>query len=225
MPTRKINFVNGKIYHVFNKTIESKKIFNDDYINLIFLEIIRYYRSFKISTRFSQFKDLSSEFQNLVLKDIINPIYFQVEILCYCLMPTHFHFLVKQLTDNGVQKHMANILNSFTRYFNIKNERKGPIFLPRFKAVKIKNEQQLKHVSRYVHLNPYSDKFIGDISELEKYPWSSFREYIVDDLQKLSSPDVILNLFDNNRNRYKKFVFDNADYQRTLNLIKHVEGW
>lgn len=225
MPVRKISFVNGGIYHIFNKTIESKKIFIDDYINTIFCEITRYYRSFKTYTRFSQFKELSSQVQNQVLKDVLNPVYFQVEILCYCLMPTHFHFLVKQLTKNGVQKYMANVLNSFTRYFNIKNERKGPLFLPRFKAVNIKSEEQLKHNSRYIHLNPYSNGLIEDINELEKYPWSSFKEYVFDNPQRLSSPNLILNLFNNDRNRYKKFVFDNADYQKTLDLIKHVKDW
>ena len=225
MPARKINFINGQIYHVFNKTIESKKIFDDNYLCREFLETILYYRSSKVRSRFSQYKILSAEIQNLILKEILNPIYFKVEILSYCLMQTHFHFLLKQLSENGISKFIGNTLNSFTRYFNIKFERKGPIFLPRFKAVLIKSEEQLKHVSRYIHLNPYSDGLIKSIDKLENYPWSSFKEYFPNSSQKLSNPDFILGLFNNDKLRYKKFVFDNADYQKSLEHIKHIDRW
>lgn len=200
--------------------IESKRIFSDDYLPSSFLKIVEYYRSSKARLRFSDHKELSNINQNLILKEILNPIYFKVEILSYCLMPTHFHFLLKQLFENGVSKFIADILNSFTRYFNIKTERKGPIFLPRFKAVQILNEEQLKHVSRYIHLNPYSDGLVKDINKLENYPWSSFKEYLSNSSQKLSDPDFILGLFNNDKLRYKKFVFDNADYQKSLEYIK-----
>jgi len=225
MPGREINFINGNIYHVFNKTIESKQIFFDNYLSSTFLTIAEYYRSSKIKIRFSDFKKLDKETRNISFKKILDPNYFKVDILTYCLMPTHFHFLLKQLTENAISKFISDLLNSFTRYFNIKNERKGPIFLPRFKAVRIATEEQLKHVSRYIHLNPYSDGLITNINELENYQWSSLKEYLKSDFQKLSSPDLILNLFDKDRSRYKKFVFDNADYQKSLEYIKHLRRW
>ncbi len=222
MPIRKIHFETGQIYHIFNKTIESKKIFNDDYLCSAFAEIVRYYRCSTITCRFSQFKKLSNNFKNLLLKNIQNSSNYNVEILCYCLMPTHFHFLLKQNVTNGVTKFCSDALNSFTRYFNIKNKRMGPIFLPRFKAVKIKNETQLKHVSRYIHLNPYSDGLITNINNLINYQWSSLKEYVFSNSERLSSPDLILNLFKNKRSRYKKFVLDNDDYQKILEYAKHT---
>jgi len=225
MPKRKMNFINGEYYHIFNKTIESKQIFIDNYLTSMFLEISQYYRSSKTRLRFSDYKKLIDINKNLILKEILISAYFKVEILCYCLVPTHFHFLLKQLSENGVSKFIGDILNSFTRYFNIKTERKGPIFLPRFKAVRITNETQLKHVSRYIHLHPYSNGLVKNTIELENYRWSSFSEYISNKASKLSSPDFILNLFNNDKIRYKKFVFDNADYQKSLEYIKHIDCW
>jgi len=225
MGIRKVELSNEQYYHVFNKTIESKQIFTNNHLPSTFLEISRYYRSLKARLRFSDYKRLIDINKNLILKEILISAYFKVEILSYCLMQTHFHFLLKQLSENGISKFIGDTLNSFTRYFNIKFERKGPIFLPRFKAVLIKSEEQLKHVSRYIHLNPYSDGLIKSIDKLENYPWSSFKEYFPNSSQKLSNPDFILGLFNNDKLRYKKFVFDNADYQKSLEHIKHIDRW
>lgn len=122
---------------------------------------------------------------------------------------------------------MADVLNSFTRYFNIKNERKGPLFLPQFKSKVIRSEEQMIHVSRYIHLNPYSNGLITNINQLEKYYFSSFKEYLRDKKRletNLCNTDLILSIF-HKKERYKQFVLGNAKYQKTLEYIKHVQKW
>ncbi|MBI2641202.1 transposase [Candidatus Roizmanbacteria bacterium] len=162
------------------------------------------------------------EFQKKLLKKIAQIKYFRVEILAYCLMPTHFHFLIKQKKHNGISKFMADIVNSFTRYFNLRNERKGPLFLPRFKSVLVATDNQLMHVSRYIHLNPYSSGLIKNINSLNDYQWSSFGEYLLHE-QKLCNTKLVLSLFRGKENSYKKFIEDNADYQRSLEKLKYLK--
>ena len=139
-----------------------------------------------------------------------------VDLISYCFMPNHFHLLVKQLMDGGIAKYLSNFANSYTRYFNTRNERTGPLFQGKFKAVLITSNEQLLHVSRYIHLNPYSSGIVKTIEELKAYSYSS--------LAKLSTSKVesrlILDQFKNVAGYYQ-FVFDNADYQKNLENIKH----
>jgi len=144
-----------------------------------------------------------------------------VKILCYVFMPNHFHFLVQQTADGGISKFMSNFQNSYTRYFNVRNERIGPLFLGQFKAVRIETEQQLLHISRYIHLNPYSSYVVKSIKKLEKYPWSSLPKYLDAKKDGICDESVILSNF-SNTDQYKSFVFNHADYQRSLEEIKHL---
>lgn len=224
MPRREELFVNGKIYHVFNKTLDHRQIFIHEVCDT-FLQILTYYRSQRSTRSFSLVKSLDEDDQTKILKEIFIKKYFQIEIFVYCLMPTHFHLLVYQKQNNGILKCISNTLNSFTRYYNLKNERKGPLFLPRFKSVLIRNEEQLKHVSRYIHLNPYSNGLVNSFTELLSYRYSSLKSYIDNFDNKICSTDYILNIFNNNHERYKKFVEDNADYQKSLEEIKYIKNW
>lgn len=144
-----------------------------------------------------------------------------VELICFCLMPNHLHLLLSQKKDNGISKFMANLQNSYTRYFNTKHERIGPLMQGQFKAVLIEDDEQLLHVSRYIHLNPYSSFIVKDLTDLEKYPWSSLPEYLGIVSTSICNKQVILSYFKSVED-YKKFVFDQADYQRKLEKIKHL---
>lgn len=144
-----------------------------------------------------------------------------VAIIAFCFMPNHFHFLLKQLVKGGISRFMSNFQNSFTRYFNTRRERVGPVFLGQFKAVRVENEEQLLHVSRYIHLNPYSSSLVGSIKALEGYPWSSLGEYLCPQEGGTCEKAVVLGAF-KSKGEYREFVFDQADYQRKLEAIKHL---
>lgn len=218
-------FLTNNIYHVYNKTIEQKRIFDDQEICKKFLDILTYYRSSQSLLRYSNFQNLSSELKIQYEKKIFDGRTYRISILSYCLMPTHFHLLIKQKQENGISFFISQILNSFTRYQNIKNERVGPIFLHPFKSKYIQTEEQLKHVSRYIHLNPFSSGIVKEKTELEYYSWSSFGHYLSQKNDSISEIKFILSLFNNDKTRYKKFVLDNAEHQKTLEYCKYSERW
>jgi putative transposase len=226
MPIRSEPFLNNYIYHVFNRTIDSREIFKSDYYSNQFLQIIRYYRSGKEKMSFSYLSRLSEDERESVLRENGYQKYFRIEILAYCLMPTHFHLLILQKKDRGISTFIADSLNSFTRYYNIRNQRKGPIFLSKFKSSSVSSDALLMHISRYIHLNPYSGGLIKDINKLSDYPWSSFWDYSHGQRKNnFINQNVIMHLINHNKRKYQQFIYDQADYQKNLEMIKHAIKW
>lgn len=223
MPVRLEPFINNSIYHVFNRTIDGRNIFKDESECTLFLRIIEYYRSNKAKTSFSKYKRLPLKTQSLIFVEISILKYHRVELLSYCLMPTHFHLLLRQKTDSGVPRYISDVVNSFTRTFNLKNRRKGPLFLPKFKSVSLVTDEQLIHTSRYIHLNPYSNGLINNTSGILNYPWSSLDEYMNKSI--LCNTDTILAYFQGKTSKYRKFVLDNADYQKYIEGFKYTYKW
>ncbi|MBI2420513.1 MAG: transposase [Candidatus Levybacteria bacterium] len=136
-------------------------------------------------------------------------------------MPNHFHFLVKQLKDDGITSYMRQFMNSFVHYINVKNKRVGPLFQGRFKNVLIDSDDQLLHVSRYIHLNPLVS---GLVSDPNKYLWSSYHSYIGNREDGLSNPELILKNFKTKKD-YERFLLDQADYARSLEQLKHISDF
>jgi len=128
--------------------------------------------------------------------------------------------LKDQLKDNGIVKFMAKFTNSYTKYFNTKRERVGPLFQGVFKAVHVGYDEQLLHLSRYIHLNPVLG-FIAKVEELESYPWSSYPEYLGKVSSNLVNKAEILTFF-KGPSEYEKFVLDQADYAMKLKTIEHL---
>lgn len=135
-------------------------------------------------------------------------------------MPNHFHFLLRQSTEKGISVFISNITNAFTRYFNTKHKRAGPLFEGVFKAVHIESEEQLIHVSRYIHLNPVASSIIHD-DELEGYRWSSYPEYLVTSPEEITQKELILDMF-KSVEVYRAFVNNQIDYAKQLDVIKHL---
>ena len=219
MPGRLVPLVTDEIYHVFNRGINRQPTFTDKREYQRAIDTLMFYRHTKLSLSLSKFLRLENERQNDILK-LLNKSEQLVKILCYCLMPNHFHLLLKQERDNGISKFLSNMQNSYTRYFNIKHDRDGSLFLDQFKAVRIETDEQLVHVSRYIHLNPYTAYLIKSIKELENYHWSSFRKYM-EKADTTVDTKIILGFFKDMKT-YKKFVCDQADYQRNLKKIEHL---
>lgn len=221
MPGRLIPLVNNEVYHIFNRGIASQPIFLNKREYDRALGNIFYYQNSNPPMKYSKFLKMSiTDRANLLDKLKIQQKWL-VDIICYCLMPNHFHFLLRQRETNGISKFMSNFTNSYTRYFNTKEERIGPIVQGKFASVRIETQEQLLHVSRYIHLNPYTSYVVKTFQELEEYSYSSFPEYIGKSQTNLCTKEVILSEFKKQLS-YKKFVLDNASYQRELDKIKHL---
>lgn len=127
----------------------------------------------------------------------------------YCLMPNHFHLLIFQREEDAMARFVKSLGAAYTAYFNKKYKRRGGLFESRYKAVLIQRDNQLQHITRYIHLNHKA---------FRTWPHSSYQDYLGDARPWLTT-QPILELF-NNRNAYKQFVDDYEDMQRSLEQIK-----
>ena len=136
-------------------------------------------------------------------------------------MPNHYHLLAKQTSDNGVSEFCRFVQESYAKYFNRKTQRFGSLFQSPFKAVRIENDEQLLHVSRYVHLNPLTSYIIRDENDLIKYLWNSYVDYISNNAREFISTSLIRSLI-KKEDTFKNFTFNQLDYQRKLESIRHL---
>lgn len=220
MPYRKTPLVKNEIYHVFNRSIARQPIFKTQLDHKRIIDIINFYRHDTKPLRFSHFKRLPVEQKKDILEEYAKNHKYLVEIYAYCIMPNHFHFLLKAVQDSGISIFMRNLQHSYSNYFNIKNNRTGSLFQSMFKAIRIETDEQLFHVSRYIHLNP-ATSFIISIEALETYQWSSFKDFINKANEGMINKQYIYDNF-KSVGEYKKFVYDQAGYQRELDKIKHL---
>lgn len=224
MPYRTVPFIINQFYHVVNRGVASLPIFSSTRDYFRFLDLIDYYRFMNTPMSFSNLIKLPQEQRNNVWTTLRDKNSLHAEILSFCLMPNHFHFLLKQTAERGISTFLGNLENSYVKYFNTKSTRAGPLFQSMFKAVRIETNEQLLHVSRYIHLNP-STGYLVEIKDLARYRWFSFPNYLDEDENLIKYPfvntDVILSFFKTKKD-YKKFVFDQAEYQRELDRIKHL---
>jgi putative transposase len=220
MPGRKIPIRNGYTYHIINRGLTEQKIFqdHDDFSRAI--QAIAYYQNQPLPIRFSQFLRLLPSEKAKILKEAKKE-ESPIEVISFCLMPTHFHFAIKQLANNGIAQFMANFSNSLTRYLNVKRERRGPILMGSYNNILVKNDEQLLHLTRYHHLQPYSAGINKTLEELEIYPYSSFPEYLGQSDNNICNTEVVMSFFKNHQ-EYRAFVLDRAEYQRELEIIKHL---
>lgn len=221
MPGRLLPLVNDEIYHVFNRGIDRRPTFTDKWEYKRALLVTQFYRFADPPAKLSAFLKIPPEDKEKIMSELQSKGKKLVEIIAFCLMPNHFHFLLKQVTDNGISKFMSNFQNSYTRYFNTRHERIGPLFLDQFKAVRITSDEQLLHSTRYVHLNPHTSFVIKDLDGLIQYPWSSFQEYLGISKDVFCDKEMVLSMF-KSKETYQQFVFDQADYQRELHQIEHL---
>lgn len=219
MALRKTIFATNHIYHIYNRGVNKRLIFLNkrDYTRL--LDLTNYYRFLNCPIKFSYFKKLSLAERGNILENLEKESKRLVDILAFCFMPNHFHFLLKQLTDKGTSKFIAKITNGFSHYFNIRNDRSGHLFQGNFGAVRIEDDEQYLHVSRYIHLNPVS-AYLIEAKDLASYEYSSYPEYI-GRRSGFTNTKEILSYFKKPA-EYEKFVNDHIDYAKKLADIERL---
>jgi putative transposase len=206
------------VYHVYNKSIAGYVIFNEDLEFTRIIDVIHYYRTAKPGLKFSEYEELRNTNHGTKKYPTRHNLDSIVQIIAFCIMPTHIHLILRGLKENGIPTFVSTILNSYTRYFNLKHKRKGPLWEGRSKKVLIESDEQLLHLTRYIHLNPVTAYLVN---KPEKWAFSSYGEY----LSMAKAEDRICNyenLMDIVPTAYKKFVEDLIDYQRELAKIKKL---
>ncbi|MCF7845194.1 MAG: transposase [Candidatus Pacebacteria bacterium] len=217
---RKDPLVTGNVYHILNKSIAGYNIFPSDNDYELFIKMIRFFSVDEDLPKFSrllpQAESERKSFEQFLDEKTNNN--FLIQIIAYTVMPTHFHLVVKQLKDEGISKFSGNILGSYSRIFNARHKRRGPLWESRFKNVPVTTDEQLIHLTRYTHLNA---RTAGLVEKPEHWKYSSYKEYI--EPEKISYPICKFDdLFDINPSEYRKFVEDQKDYQRELARIKKI---
>lgn len=180
-------FVENGYYHIFNRGVEKRVIFIDDTDYRTFLYFIKYYLAPPDK------KDIKMTKRSL---------YKEVDLLSYCLMPNHFHLLLKQHSQDGMTKFVRAISTNYVCYFNIRYQRVGTLFQGKYKAVLVDNDPYLLHVSRYIHLNPRKLDRVGPwkgSDPLSSYPYSSYGYYLGLKSAEWIKPPEILNYFQSAR--------------------------
>jgi len=214
---RKDVLANNSYYHIYNRSIAKFVIYNNQKEYGRMFDLISLIRFVDFNYKMSRFKELKEDKQNQIINILQLTGKTYVDIVAYCIMPTHFHLILKQNMDDGITKYMAKLLNSYTKYFNTKHNRKGPLWTTRFKNILIEDDEQLIHLTRYIHLNPTSAKLVNDPKD---WLFSSYNEYLGN-----SKNDYICSykqILDIKPDEYKKFVLDRISYQQDLSRIKKL---
>ncbi|MEK7202477.1 MAG: transposase [Patescibacteria group bacterium] len=204
-------------YHIYNRGVEKRNIFDSEQDYKVFLTYLREYLSPPILDTSSN--DIHTNEKRYQIKCYTNVI----QLGAYVLMPNHFHLLIRQENIDAMQEFLQSLSTRYTVYFNKRYDRVGSLFQGRYKAVTVKTDEQLVHLSRYIHLNPIDlDK---SVTSLEDFRYSSYPGYLGKRHQSWLNKNIVLDLFRGNANRtperfYRQFV--EGEDNKQSEIIKHL---
>lgn len=221
MPSKNIvkSYFAGGYYHIYNRGVEKRLIFMDDSDCHVFLRYIKLYLSPLANIELMSESEIKlKRFTFLNLED-------DVELLCFSLMPNHFHLLLKNITDNGVKKFMQRLTTAYVMYFNKKYGRIGALFQNTYKASPVLHDSYLLHLTRYIHNN--STKLLS--SQIDFLEYSSYPYYLGTKQAEWLKTQFVLEYFKNSfipesvTEAYRSFVEmdirDSIDLLTSNNLI------
>jgi len=175
MPRRDVKLCAGEFYHLYNRGNNRAHIFYERENYGFFIRRLREY---------------------------VLPV---VDIVAYCLMPTHYHLLVYVKKTSGVSeasRAMMRLSVSYTKAMNKRYDRVGSLFQGSFRAKHVDSNNYLVHLSRYIHLNPL---LAGLVKQPQNWEISSYREYVGSRNGTLVEPGIVLAQFPS-PGAYREFV-------------------
>ncbi len=199
MPGRNLEkiYIENSYYHAYSRGHNKQAIFRDEEDYAVFLNLFKRYLS-KESVKDKQNREY--------------PHYHgELELLAFCLMPTHVHALVYQNSPEAMTKLFQSLMTTYGMYFNKKYKQRGPVFESRFRASLITNDSYLQHITRYIHLNP---------TDYDQWKFSSLPYYAGNQKAEWLQPGKILKLF-KNKDEYEQFVADYEDYKEMMDELKY----
>lgn len=220
---RRIFIAEENYYHIYNRGVDKRQIFMNDEDRLRFLHNMYELNDGNFAPKWNgneieKIRGIKPE------KDLERrPL---VEILSFCLMPNHFHFILKPVVKKGISKFMHKLAGGYSKYFNLKYKRSGTLFQGPFKAVLVKTDAQMMHLSRYIHiLNPgemvepkiregiiHNPAALRDF--LQNYKWSSHLDF----LGQKNYPSLI------NKNIISGYFSSPAEYEKFSMSWKRGDG-
>ncbi len=220
--SRNFNIALDEYYHLYNRGADKRRIFVDSNNKERFLKLLLVCNSTK-AIELGDLKHVLS-FQDLK-KTRGEPL---VAIGAYCLMPNHFHILAKETTEGGISKFMQKVTTAYTMYFNRRHSRSGTLFEGTYKAKHVHDDEYLRYLFAYIHLNPVKIKQsdwketgirdrVAALKYLRSYQHSSFLDYEGTDrdtkhiLSRESFPDY----FESPKS-FEEYIQDWLSYQQDL---------
>lgn len=222
-------YVENSFYHLYNRGVDKRPIFLDSQDFAVFLSYLKTYLLPKdelglqaiIASHDSSASEKSNALKLLCLKNFFN----DIELVSYALMDNHFHFLLKQKSADAIDRFMNALWVRYAAYFNRKYHRVGPLFQGVYKAVLITTDEQLLHLSRYIHLNPLLKLHLPVSRWQEVNLPNSLPEYLGERDTTWVRPEIVLNYFNkaSKNNSYWKFIHDYADIEPITALLLDAE--
>lgn len=215
----------GEIYHVYNRGVDKRTIFQDESDYQRFLALLYVCNGSKAVT----------------LKVIPKSSWYTwdrgealAQIGSFCLMPNHFHLIVRQSTERGVEKMMQKILTAYTMYFNLRNKRTGRLFENTYKAKYVESDEQLRHLLAYVHLNPISlvepqwkmkgieniERAVGTVKNSAKSSYALLTDNTANEKSNILSPGSFPEYFSTLKNESAEKLIEWAMMYARTNTIR-----
>lgn len=201
----------GDIFHILNRGVEKKKIFlgNNDYSRFAHNLYDFNDRNLSLFSYFARRK-FSAMRKPKIENDKL------VDVICWCLMPNHYHILVQEKIDGGSSMFSKKLSSGYTQHFNLKNKRVGVLFQGRSKIILIKRDEHFLHLPYYIFSNPikftesyWKERGIKNLEKvikfLENYRWSSYSDIIgKENFPLIINKKLFFEIFDTNEKRFKK---------------------
>lgn len=178
----------GQYYHVYNRGTNRQKIFACDE-NYLFLlrRIVQYSASSAVT------------------------------FIAYCLMPNHYHFLLRAESDDSLSPFVQRLFNSYTQAYNRQQRRSGTLFEGRAKSKLVDKDKYILHLARYIHLNPVKK---GLVMHPRDWPYSNYREWVGSRSGKLYDPEFVA-MFFRTPEEYERFVLSEISADVESQLTKY----
>ena len=221
----------NSFYHVYNRGVEKRKIFLDD---LDFGVLLSYFKTYLLPKNTQELMSIIGDpLANWRDKDQaarlmrLNNFSDSIELIAYCLMPNHYHMLIRQREETAMDQFMNSLWTRYTMYFNKKYKRIGTLFQDVYKAVLVETDEQLLYLSRYIHRNPIVKRQLRNLASkgdaLQSYLFSSYPNYIRLRNTEWLHPDHILSYWNKNQHiLYKNFVLEEEYEEECARIIAPV---
>ncbi|MEK7194105.1 MAG: transposase [Patescibacteria group bacterium] len=203
---RNISLVEGELYHIYNRAVDKRDIFTDPRDLDRFFSGIRQFNTPNILGSLNRGHSVSTKPETKL-----------VELIAYCVNPNHFHFILRQISERGIERFMHKLGMGYSKYFNTKYARIGALFQGKFGAKHIDSNEYLLHLSAYINLNGKAHGRGHRVSTLGRSSWD---EYVENGQNELCKTEIILGQFEN-KSKYKKFAEESLESIITRKILLH----